>query len=209
MFIVDSNGVGSPMALLIIGKHHGNLEFLKPRPGDRATDVPTESTRRRGRKLKKKERENWRGTDLVCLIIQAIFSVVHWLPAMIRSPSFSRFSSSITTRNSPFSKASRASGTVSKVKDVRSGASTCISRKERFHKNYWISYWDCDNPQNNSQRNMSNSELNWIRSGDRWLVQQTDIQLLSRIVRPSLVCPGWGCRWIKCYVDPPYLRISW
>jgi len=30
MFIVNSNGVGSPMALLIIGKHHGNLEFLKP-----------------------------------------------------------------------------------------------------------------------------------------------------------------------------------
>jgi hypothetical protein len=58
---------------------------------------------------------------LVCLIIQAIFSVVHWLAEIIRSPSFSLFSSSMTTRNSPAEKLVRASSIVSNAKDVRLG----------------------------------------------------------------------------------------
>jgi len=44
MFIVNSDGVGSPMPLLIIGKHHGDLELLEPRPGYRTADIPTMST---------------------------------------------------------------------------------------------------------------------------------------------------------------------
>ena len=48
-------------------------------------------------------------TDLVCLIIQAIFSVVQCAAEMMRSPSFSLFSSSMTTRNSPRLNASSAS----------------------------------------------------------------------------------------------------
>ena len=44
----------------------------------------------------------------------------------MRSPSFSRFSSSMTTRNSPFENASRASSIVSNAKEVRLGVSvTC------------------------------------------------------------------------------------
>lgn len=67
---------------------------------------------------------------LVCLIIQAIFSVVHWLPEVIRSPSFSRFSSSITTRNSPAAKAASASSIGSKENSVRAGASrTSVGRQ--------------------------------------------------------------------------------
>jgi hypothetical protein len=58
-------------------------------------------------------------TYLVCLIIQAIFSVVHCDAAMMRSPSFSLFSSSITTRNSPAAKPASASSIVSKAKLVR------------------------------------------------------------------------------------------
>ncbi len=76
----------------------------------------------------KKEGKGENQTDLVCLIIQAIFSVVHWFAAMMRSPSFSRFSSSITTRNSPFVKALRASGMVSNENEVRLGVSTCLGR---------------------------------------------------------------------------------
>lgn len=45
----------------------------------------------------------------MCFIIQAIFSVVQWGAAMIRSPSFSLPSSSTTTRNSPRAKAPNAS----------------------------------------------------------------------------------------------------
>jgi hypothetical protein len=54
---------------------------------------------------------------LVCLIIHAIFSVVHKLPAIIRSPSFSLFSSSMTTRNSPWANAANASSIESKAND--------------------------------------------------------------------------------------------
>jgi len=39
--------------------------------------------------------------NLVCLTIQAIFSVVRSSAAMTRSPSFSRSAESSTTRNSP------------------------------------------------------------------------------------------------------------
>ena len=53
---------------------------------------------------------------LVCFIIQAIFSVVQWEAAMIRSPSFSLPSSSMTTKNSPRAKASNASSIESKSK---------------------------------------------------------------------------------------------
>lgn len=53
--------------------------------------------------------------NLVCLMNQAIFSVVTRLAAQIRSPSFSLLSSSITMMNSPRRKASSASGTVSKL----------------------------------------------------------------------------------------------
>src|SRR5882724_11720689 len=52
---------------------------------------------------------------LVCLIIQAIVSVVHKLPAVIRSPSFSLFSSSMTTRISPRENAAKASSIESKA----------------------------------------------------------------------------------------------
>ncbi len=59
---------------------------------------------------------------LVCLIMKAIFSVVQCAAEMIRSPSFSRFSSSITTRSSPAAKASRASSMESKEKVSLTGA---------------------------------------------------------------------------------------
>ena len=58
----------------------------------------------------------WTGQSeahLVCFIIQAIFSVVQWEAAMIRSPSFSLPSSSMTTKNSPRAKACKAPSMVS------------------------------------------------------------------------------------------------
>jgi hypothetical protein len=61
--------------------------------------------------------------NLVCLIIQAIFSVVQRLAEMMRSPSFSRFSSSITTKNSPELNAVKASSMESNPNLVRFGAS--------------------------------------------------------------------------------------
>ena len=64
----------------------------------------------KNRTLRIKEKEAY----LVCFIIQAIFSVVQWEAAIIRSPSFSLPSSSITTKNSPRAKASRASSIESK-----------------------------------------------------------------------------------------------
>jgi hypothetical protein len=63
---------------------------------------------------------------LVCLIIQAIFSVVHKLAAIIRSPSFSLFSSSMTTRNSPRANAAKVSSMESKANDGRT-TGTCTS----------------------------------------------------------------------------------
>ena len=60
-------------------------------------------------------------TNLVCLIIQAICSVEHPAAGMMRSPSFSRDSSSITTTNSPRATAAIALSTVSNAKVVRTG----------------------------------------------------------------------------------------
>ena len=60
-------------------------------------------------------------TNLVCLIIQAICSVEHPAAGIIRSPSFSRDSSSITTTNSPRDMAAIALSTESKAKVVRTG----------------------------------------------------------------------------------------
>ena len=60
-------------------------------------------------------------TYLVCLIIHAIFCVESALPATMRSPSFSRPSSSMTTRNSPRANAAMASSMVSNVNAVRVG----------------------------------------------------------------------------------------
>ena len=60
-------------------------------------------------------------TNLVCLIIQAICSVEHPAAGTMRSPSFSRDSSSITTTNSPRVVAAIALSTVSKAKAERTG----------------------------------------------------------------------------------------
>ncbi len=60
-------------------------------------------------------------TNLVCLIIQAICSVEHPAAGIMRSPSFSRDSSSITTTNSPRAMAAIALSTVSNAKAVRTG----------------------------------------------------------------------------------------
>ena len=60
-------------------------------------------------------------TNLVCLIIQAICSVEHPAAGIMRSPSFSRDSSSITTTNSPRAMAAIALSTVSNAKVVRRG----------------------------------------------------------------------------------------
>lgn len=51
-------------------------------------------------------------TDLVCLMNHAIFSVVHSLAAINKSPSFSLFSSSMTTTKSPRLNAARAASMV-------------------------------------------------------------------------------------------------
>lgn len=56
------------------------------------------------------------GTHLVHLTNHAIPSAVNELPEQITSPSFSRFSSSMTTTNSPFLIAATASGTESNLK---------------------------------------------------------------------------------------------
>ena len=58
---------------------------------------------------------------LVCLIIQAICSVEQPAAGTMRSPSFSRPSSSMTTTNSPRAMAAMAVSIVSKAKAVRSG----------------------------------------------------------------------------------------
>ena len=63
-----------------------------------------------------RDRMYWGGQGrayLVCFIIQAIFSVVQWEAAIIRSPSFSLPSSSMTTKNSPRAKACKASSMLS------------------------------------------------------------------------------------------------
>ena len=62
-------------------------------------------------------------TYLECLTSQAIFWVETALAAMMRSPSFSLLSSSITTRNSPRAKASIASSIGSNAKLSRTGTS--------------------------------------------------------------------------------------
>ena len=60
-------------------------------------------------------------TYLVCLIIHAIFCVESALPATMRPPSYSRPSSSMTTRNSPRANAAMASSMGSNANAVRVG----------------------------------------------------------------------------------------
>lgn len=74
----------------------------------------------------------------MCLIIHAIFSVVHCEPDMIRSPSFSRFSSSITTRNSPAANAASASSMASNAKAVRAGRGVISVAR---HVDVWAGLW--------------------------------------------------------------------
>ena len=59
-------------------------------------------------------RKGERVTDLVCLIMKAIFSVVTSSAAIMRSPSFSRSVESRTTMNSPFLNARTVSSMLSK-----------------------------------------------------------------------------------------------
>ena len=60
-------------------------------------------------------------THLVCLIIHAIFCADIALAAAMRSPSFSRPSSSMTTRNLPRANTAMASSTASNANAVRVG----------------------------------------------------------------------------------------
>ena len=69
-------------------------------------------------------------TYLECLTSQAIFWVETALAAMMRSPSFSLLSSSITTRNSPRAKASIASSIGSNAKLSRTGTSSTSCGRE-------------------------------------------------------------------------------
>lgn len=58
----------------------------------------------------------------MCLMNQAIFSIVHSLAAISRSPSFSLLSSSMTTTNFPAAKAARADSMEEKGEaDIRGG----------------------------------------------------------------------------------------
>ena len=104
------------------------LSFLKRK----AWYAQTQGRRFYCRVPKRLLRKRIRGdTYLVCLIIHAIFCVERALPAMMRSPSFSRPSSSMTTTNSPRPKASMASSMGSNANSVRNGASeTSCGREE-------------------------------------------------------------------------------
>lgn len=87
-----------------------------------------------------REKKRFFGAHLVCFIIHAIFSVVHWLAEMMRSPSFSRVSSSITTKNSPAAKAASASDMASNANAVRCGAPmTSVGR----HRGGKVDGWAC------------------------------------------------------------------
>ena len=68
------------------------------------------------------QRRKEEGTHLVCLIIHAIFCADIALAAAMRSPSFSRPSSSMTTRNSPRANAASASSIGSNANVARTGA---------------------------------------------------------------------------------------
>lgn len=68
--------------------------------------------------------EYGRPADLVCLMIQAIASVVHLLADMMISPSFSLDSSSITTIGWPCAKAASTSSIESKENSARCGSSS-------------------------------------------------------------------------------------
>jgi len=150
MFVVHGNSVRGLVPVFVVGNHHGDVELLQSIAWEGAADVSTTCSgqvkRAQGGEMKWSEftcqpqmcsgAESdprlalGQTTHLVCLIIQAIFSVVHWLAAMMRSPSFSLFSSSITTKNSPAANAASASSMESNAKASRMGASlTSVGRQ--------------------------------------------------------------------------------
>ena len=106
VFVIDCDSVCGSVWILVLSYHHRNFQLLQPLFGKCNANVATwnfsalrEGTYRTGPNK----------TYLVCFIIQAIFSVVQWEAAIIRSPSFSLPSSSMTTKNSPRPNASKAS----------------------------------------------------------------------------------------------------
>lgn len=129
MPVVDRHGVRRAVRVLVLRDHHGDGELLEALGRERDADVAAgdvsagRAAHDPGRVCVRGRGLGGRAAHLVCLIIQAIFSVETSLAAAMRSPSFSRPSSSITTRNSPRANAAMASSRGSKAKDVRAGAS--------------------------------------------------------------------------------------
>lgn len=101
------------MLLGVGGQHHWDFKFFKPFLRQRDTYIATVISNefREAPSFMQSE-----ATHLVCLIKKAIFSVVILSAAIMRSPSFSRDSSSMTTRNSPRWNASTALFMLSKAK---------------------------------------------------------------------------------------------
>ena len=102
------------MSFLVVGDHHRNVEFLETLPRQRYAYISAVTVSAQGNGVRDVP-------DLVCLMIQAIASVVHLLADMMTSPSFSLDSSSMTTIGSPRANAASASSIVSKEKSVRCG----------------------------------------------------------------------------------------
>lgn len=129
MFVVDRDSVRCPVSLLILWYHHRDGQRLEAFTWERDTYIPAmwtvgcEYTMVCHQSPTSAELKGGLCgyTHLVCLIIQAICSVEHPAPGMIRSPSFSRASSSITTTNSPRAMAATALSIESNAKVVRTG----------------------------------------------------------------------------------------
>jgi hypothetical protein len=105
VFVIDRDGVSCSVRIFVLSYHHWDFQLLQSLFGKWDTNV----TAWNSSCLERTSRTRQYETYLVCFIIQAIFSVVQWEAAMMRSPSFSLLSSSMTTKNSPRAKASKAS----------------------------------------------------------------------------------------------------
>lgn len=92
-FIINGNCEGCPVWLSILGNHERDLELIQPFSSYWQADQTTAEDLARSSS----------SSYLECRTKNANFSVVANWAGSIKSPSFSRDSSSMTTRNSPFS----------------------------------------------------------------------------------------------------------
>ena len=124
--MIDCDCIGRSVSFLVCRKHWRYVQLVQALSREGDANIPTDPEIKQT-SLKIPDI----CTYLVCLIIQAIFSVVQKLAAIIRSPSFSLFSSSITTRNSPRVNAANASSIESNANDGRTwGFCTCFGGAE-------------------------------------------------------------------------------